>query len=336
MSSTAVCELCAGPPVAGHNFCEGCGRDLRGDADRWWRSSTAGPDPCPGCGGTEYSPDGYCEACGRRRNAGQDHVELAIGGIAAVTDKGRHKQRNEDAVAIGRVGDATIAVVCDGVSTSIRADEASHAGVDAAIAALGTALSGGEPPAQAIVAGTRAAAEAVARLATPETVASPPSCTFVAAVVTDSEVVVGWVGDSRAYWLADQPAESRRLTIDDSLAGQLAAAGVATEAGEGRDPRLTALARWLGADAEDTEPRIASFQPTGPGRVLVCSDGLHRYLSDPAKLAVTAPGAPADTARALNQLSLDAGGADNIAIAILPFPPVSPADPPVTAEEPTE
>jgi serine/threonine protein phosphatase PrpC len=250
-------------------------------------------------------------------------VELELGGAAAVTDKGRHKHRNEDAVAIGRLGDTTVAVVSDGVSTSARADEAAHASVDMAMATLLAALDAGDPPADATVAATRAAATAVAAVAGPDSVHSPPSCTYVSAVVTATEVVIGWVGDSRAYWLAEPPAESKRLTTDDSLAGQLAAAGVAAadDLDEGKDPRLMALARWLGADAGDTEPRVASFRPSGPGRVLVCSDGLHRYLSDPAELAATAPGTPAETARALNQLSLDAGGVDNIAIVIMPFPP---------------
>jgi serine/threonine protein phosphatase PrpC len=315
------CELCAGLPVPGHNFCEACGRDLRGDVLRFWRSSTAPAGPCAHCGGADLSADGYCESCGRRRNAGQDHVELQLGDVAAVTDKGRHKQRNEDAVSIGRLGDVAVAVVSDGVSTSSLADEAAHASVDTAMTALLAALEQGESPAQATVAATRAAAAAVAALAGPDTAHSPPSCTYVSAVVTATEVVIGWVGDSRAYWLAERPAESQRLTTDDSLAGQLAAAGVSSDPGEDRDPRLTALARWLGADAGDNEPGVATFRPTGPGRVLVCSDGLHRYLSDPAELAVTAPGTPAETAHALNQLSLDAGGVDNIAIVIMPFPP---------------
>lgn len=323
--TTVACELCAGPPVPGHNFCEACGRDLRGDVPRDWRSSTAPAGPCAACGGADFS-DGYCESCGRRRNAGQDHVELAIGDVAAVTDKGRHKSRNEDAVGIGRSGGTAFAVVCDGVSTSTRADEAAHASVDTAMATLLDALAAGESPAKATVAATRAAAAAVAAVAGPDTTHSPPSCTYVSAVVTSTEVVIGWVGDSRAYWLADQPAESKRLTTDDSLAGQLAAAGVATDPGEDRDPRLTALARWLGADAVDTEPHVVTFQPAGPGRVLVCSDGFHRYLSDAAGMAVTAPGPPADTARALNQLSLDAGGVDNIAIVIMPFPPEEPTE----------
>jgi PPM family protein phosphatase len=327
MTDVATCELCAGPPAPGHNFCEACGRDLRGEAGRHWLSSTAPPGPCVHCGGTSELDGGFCESCGRRRSVGQDHVEFALGGIAAVTDKGRHKRRNEDAVAIGRVGALRVAVVCDGVTTSSRADRASHAGVDTAVTTLLAALDEGQEPAAATAAATARAAAAVAALGGPDTAHSQPSCTYVSAVVTDTEVIVGCVGDSRAYWLGDKPDESRQLTTDDSLAGQLAAAGLLEAEAEDRDPRLAALSRWLGADAGDTKPRMTSFRPAGPGRVLLCSDGLHRYLSDPAKLAVTAPGSPPDTARALNQLSLDAGGADNIAIVIMPFPPAEEASP---------
>jgi serine/threonine protein phosphatase PrpC len=322
MTAVIGCSLCAGPPQPGHRFCEGCGRYLH---ESTWRSSTAPAGPCRWCGGAELSPEGYCESCGRRRSVGQDHLELALPGVWAVTDKGRHKHRNEDAVAIGRTGDVVVAVVSDGVSTSSRADEAAHASVDAAMAGLLAALTQGKPAPAATVTAGRAAAAAVANLAGADTEHAPPSCTYVSAVVTGTELVIGWVGDSRAYWLADPPDQARRLTIDDSLAGQLAAAGLPP--GGSPDPRLSALARWLGADAGDTEPRVASFRPAGPGRVLLCSDGLSRYLGEPAELAATAPGDPAGTARALNQLSLDRGGVDNIAIVIITFPPTEEASP---------
>jgi serine/threonine protein phosphatase PrpC len=342
------CELCAGPPEPGHNFCEGCGRDLHaatpaeaadaaGAAEQppaevgagvgaevgaelgqaaagrelWaeaetgprWRSSRAPAGACASCGATEIDPDGYCENCGRRRLVGPDDVELELAGVAGVTHKGQRKQRNEDALAIGQIDKVTVAVLCDGVSSSARADEAAHAGVDTGIAALLASLDESGQAEPATVAGARAAAAAVAALVTPDTAHSPPSCTYVSAVVTATELIIGWVGDSRAYWLGDAAEESVCLTTDDA------------------DPDAGALVRWLGADADDLEAQVATFTPAGPGRVLLCSDGLSRYLSEPAELAVTAPGTPAETARALNQLSLDAGGVDNIAIVIMPFPP---------------
>ena len=56
-------------------------------------------------------------------------------------------------------------------------------------------------------------------------VPNPASCTFVAAVVEQDLLVVGSVGDSRAYWLPDAGAATA-LTLDDSFAQEQIAAGV--------------------------------------------------------------------------------------------------------------
>jgi serine/threonine protein phosphatase PrpC len=162
-------------------------------------------------------------------------------------------------------------------------------------------------------------------------------------VVSGTTITVGWVGDSRAYWLPDPGPDSgadsgtaglaaqtvRReagplcLTTDDSLAGQLAAAGIPVAAAPQAGP-ATALVRWLGADAQDTEPHLVSIRPERSGRVLVCSDGLFRYLPTAAELAAAAvqdpPGTPLALAQMLVRLALDAGGQDNVSVAVLPFP----------------
>jgi serine/threonine protein phosphatase PrpC len=79
--------------------------------------------------------------------------------------------------------------------------------------------------------------------------------------------------------------------------------------------------RWLGADAGDTAPHLSTVRPSGPGRVLVCSDGLFRYRPNPVDLAAATPsGTPIDVARALVDLALAAGGEDNVSVAVLPFP----------------
>jgi PPM family protein phosphatase len=356
MTASLRCPACDAPVDQEHRYCERCGHSLLAAFGQISSlSSTAAPAACAACGSPEIGAEGYCEHCGQRRVSGQDRAELELPGIAGVTDRGRHRRHNEDALAIGRVNGAgipaaaaagsaqrpglTVAVLCDGVSTSSRADAAAHAAVDAAIAVLldvlsgnpagaGDAIASATRAAAAIEAATRAAADAVAALGEVESGHNPPSCTYVSAVVTADEVTVGWVGDSRAYWLADPHADSRPLTADDSLAGQLAGADQPPPAaGAGADPRALALLRWLGADATDTEPHLFAFTPPGPGRVLLCSDGLSRYLSHPADLATA--GSTVDllaAARRLTQLALDAGGQDNITVALLPFPP--PPDPP--------
>ncbi|MDT5028880.1 MAG: hypothetical protein QOE61_5306 [Micromonosporaceae bacterium] len=360
------CPACPRLVAETDRFCEACGHDLNTPAPASisdssdsttastaaaapavaaarWLSSAGQPGTCPGCGGTAFGPEGYCDTCGQRRPSGLDHSELDLGVLAAVTDKGKRHHNNEDAVALVLTAHALVAVVCDGVSSSNRPDVASHGAVDAAAAALIAALERREPAGDAIGAATRAAQAAAALAGGPEPGPNPPSSTFVCAVVAKDAVTVGWVGDSRAYWLPDEPVRDKPihdkpihdepihdepvydepacLTVDDSLAGQLAAAGRTVPDDIPRSS-AAALLRWLGADAPETTPHLYAFTPTGPGRVLVCSDGLFRYRPDAADLAASTPRHdPLTTARALVQLALDAGGQDNITVAVLPYPP---------------
>ncbi len=168
---------------------------------------------------------------------------------------------------------------------------------------------------------TAAAQSAAALAAGDDANPNPPSTTLVAAIVTTAAVTVGWVGDSRAYWVPDAgtPGGPSCLTVDDTLAGQLGAAGVAMAADA---PNAGALIRWLGADATDTEPHTATLVPPGPGRVIVCSDGLYRYVPQPDQLADATPaGTPIDVASELVRLALQAGGQDNVTVVVLPYPP---------------
>ncbi|MEE6263248.1 PP2C family protein-serine/threonine phosphatase [Plantactinospora sonchi] len=270
---------------------------------------------------------GHCARCGQRWNVGRDRADLDLGTVAAVTDRAR-RRRNEDAIAVGRLGRATVAVVCDGVSTSLRADIAAHAAAENGLAAMLSALAGGLGAAETMVTGGRAAAAAARATATADDGQVPPSCTYVAAVVTVGSVTVGWIGDSRAYWLGPDGSveDAALLTIDDSVVGQIQA-GRPVPPGAEQDPTSRALVRWLGADSKDAEPQVVTFQPTRPGRLVLCSDGLSHYLGDPKALAVRVPGpggaAPIAVARDLTRFAVESGGHDNVAVAVLPFPPIA-------------
>ena len=71
---------------------------------------------------------------------GRDHEELNLGSVAGVTDRGVRHERNEDALALATIdapgGPAVVAVVCDGVSSADRPDEASLAAARAAVQKL--------------------------------------------------------------------------------------------------------------------------------------------------------------------------------------------------------
>jgi len=108
--------------------------------------------------------------------------------------------------------------------------------------------------------------------------------------------------------------------------GQLVAAGLASPEEAMATPQAHVITRWLGADMPEPEPHIAHFQPPGTGVLLVCSDGLWNYCPEAADLGVLVPfpGAltdPLAAAAALVKFALDAGGMDNVTVALIPFPP---------------
>lgn len=286
---------------------------------------------CRGCGSNVVADDQFCEVCGLRQPTEHDHQERDLGCAAGITDRGIRHERNEDAFALRVVDHNTIvAVVCDGVSTSDRPDQAARLAVTTAADALVDALAEGVDTATATAGALAAAADAVIGLADPAADRDDgPACTYVSAVVTRDTVVVGSLGDSRAAWLATgDTGTSAWLTTDDSWARDIVNSGELTRAEAEADPRAHALTGWLGADAAalDATARVITLRPTGPGIVLLCSDGLWNYQPEPAALAeLIGSAAPLPAATALVEFALGRGGQDNITAIVIPFPPVSPA-----------
>jgi serine/threonine protein phosphatase PrpC len=334
---TGACATCGEPVGPQDSFCEACGTELAPAA-----VSSGEPGDtraCQYCPSSQISPDGYCDSCGRKVPSGRDHQELDLGLLAGVTDRGLRHHRNEDAMALATAdtagGPVALAVVCDGVSTSDRPDEASLAAAEAAVRVLLTAVRAGDDLQEASSAAVRSAGEAVASLV--GTSGDSPSATLVSAVMTSEAVTVCWLGDSRAYWLAAAPdSAAQRLTRDDSLAEEMVAAGLLDEADALASPHAHVVTRWIGADLGESAPHVATFEPPGPGVVLLCSDGLWNYQPEAAKLADLAlPSAltdPLGAAVRLVTFALDAGGSDNITAVLAPFPPARPA--PAASEDP--
>ena len=311
---------------------------------------------CPSCGSPAMvSPGGYCGPCARKAPSSRDHSELDLGLLAGVTDRGLRHHRNEDAMSLATAqtpgGPAAVAVVCDGVSSSDRSDEASLAAAQAAAGVLLAAVRAGTDLARASAEAVRAAQRAVNGLTQlppgqgnpapgEMPVRSPapddaPAATFVSAVLAAGSVTLCWLGDSRAYWLETgteppaSPPGSRQLTRDDSLAEEMFAAGMLAEADVLSAPQAHVVTRWVGASLRGAMPHLARFTPAGPGALLLCSDGLWNYQPGAAELARLAlPRAltdPLGAAAGLVRFALDAGGHDNVTAVLMPSPPAWPA-----------
>ena len=261
----------------------------------------------------------------------RDHTEEDLGPAAGVSDRGLRHHRNEDAMALAAEqaphGPAVVAVVCDGVSSSARPDEASQAAAQAALPVLVAAVHEGGDLAAASQAAVAAARRSVADLQGGG--GDTSATTFVSAVASGYEVTLCWLGDSRAYWLGQPVSESRLLTQDDSVAGGMVAAGLADEAAAMASPHAHVLTRWLGgeaadlADDPDRAAHVERYTPPGVGALLVCSDGLWNYLPEAAELAALAlPKVltdPLGAASDMVRFAIDAGGADNITVVLIPY-----------------
>jgi serine/threonine protein phosphatase PrpC len=266
-------------------------------------------------------------------------MEEDLGQVAGVSDRGLRHSRNEDAmhfaVADTDAGPVAVAIVCDGVSSAPRPDEASWTAVNAGITLLAEGAERGDDPEAISRTAVSVAGRELTGLAGPD---GAPASTYVSAIVSEQLITVCWLGDSRAYWLAanapaptgpndtmDITGGSRRVTRDDSLAEEIVAAGLATMDEAMASPQAHVITRWLGADLPEPEAHVEQFTPKGPGVLLLCSDGLWNYRPEAAELASMAmPAAltrPLDAAADLAKFALDSGGLDNITVVIIPFPP---------------
>ncbi|MFG2716859.1 PP2C family protein-serine/threonine phosphatase [Streptomyces sp. NPDC048416] len=302
------------------------------------RPPASGATVCVACRAGRVDGDGYCENCGHAQPRERDHMEQELGAVSAVSDRGLRHHRNEDSFALSSTAlpdgsPAVVAIVCDGVSSATRPDEASAAAAVAANESLLAALPQGTHPQQAMHDAILAAADAVNSLAAEPAQGSPheshrhqnaPACTLVGAISAAGLLVVGWVGDSRAYWVPDDRTTApARLTEDDSWAAQMVAARLMSEADAYADERAHAITGWLGADAYDLDPHTASFKPDRSGVVVVCTDGLWNYAEAAEEMArvvpVDAAARPLHSAQVLVGHALDRGGHDNVTVAVLPF-----------------
>lgn len=345
-----VCPSCGQPVSAQAAFCEACGATVRPDlppaapqqaspndaSTQTRRLGTRASDVilCAACGGTIDS-DGYCQVCGTKAPSPRDHgVARPADWVAGVCDRGVRHARNEDAMSLWAEQACAVLVVCDGVSSSTDADAAATAAAESVGAFLrdtvatlnanaADAALAQETLSDAFVAATQAANQAVIAITDPDST-NAASATLAVAVVREDQVYFANLGDSRIYLLG--PTRQELLSQDDSMAQAFIAEGMSRTEAESL-PRAHAITKWLGRDALDLEPRIGSVTVTEPSWVVVCSDGLWNYASEPAqlwaRLAAADPNPdPLTLAEGLVTWANSQGGHDNITVALAQLRPL--------------
>jgi protein phosphatase len=225
--------------------------------------------------------------------------------MGAATDVGRVRDGNEDAYL---VDDAMgLVAVADGMGGH-RAGEVASA---TALEALRAAITSGHPLRESI----EDANDAVFTKSRSDQDLHGMGTTLTAAtLVTGGTLLVGHVGDSRAYLLHD--GELRQVTVDHSLVEELVREGRLTADEAAVHPQRSSITRALGVDAS-VEVDVYPVELVPGDRLLLCSDGLTGMVQ-PDDIAATLR-RESDPNRAAAQL-VDAanlaGGEDNITVVV--------------------
>jgi PPM family protein phosphatase len=139
--------------------------------------------------------------------------------------------------------------------------------------------------------------------------------TVAALLINKGQPVVAHVGDSRVYlW---RGGTLQQVTQDHSWVNEQVRAGVLTDTDARRHPWRHVVTRAL-SGGDDPDIEVTGIDLETGDRLLVCSDGLSGVL--PEERLAEILGRPArleETCQALVDAANDAGGPDNITVALL-------------------
>lgn len=249
---------------------------------------------------------------------------LRVSGHSERTDVGRQRQANEDSY----LARSPLFVVADGMGGAQAGEVASLTAIQAFQAGLPEGT-----PEESIERMIATANRNIHDQAHADPSLSGMGTTItVAAVDSDSErVVIGHVGDSRAYRLRNGIIQ--RLTKDHSLVEEMRRRGQITEEQAEDHPQRSIITRALGPEPE-VQADLATV-PSEPGDIfLLCSDGLTTMISDERIREILIGATSLDAAaRTLVDEANRAGGRDNITVIV--FQVEDPASPLKRDEQPT-
>ena len=227
-------------------------------------------------------------------------------GYAWRTDVGRLRKNNQDAVILGN----GLAGVADGMG--------GHKGGEIASAGLRDGLLRETKDKAPCMEALREAVNAV-NLELWEQQESDAELSGMGTTLTvvwpaGKEMIIGQVGDSRAYLLRD--GELKQMTNDHSMVADMVRKGVLTEEQAACHPMRNYITRAVGT--EDTVEIDLSVSDRKQGdRWLICSDGMYGMVQKSELQEMMAVENLEEAADRMLRAALEAGGRDNISLVLL-------------------
>jgi len=231
--------------------------------------------------------------------------------FACASDVGTYKERNEDSYYIPDGRQRDMAVVADGMGGYQAGDVASQMAVDVALHIVESERRARRRDEQIVLRAISEANRAILDYASGNEFYSGMGTTMIVALFHRGRVTLGHVGDSRAYIQND--LGFKRVTHDHSLVQQLMDDNRITEEEAAVHPYRNVILRAVGTEP-DVQVDIYREEFAPGSRLLMCSDGLTRYLQDDEIRQYMAMEDIHDAVRIMMNLAVERGGADNITV----------------------
>jgi PPM family protein phosphatase len=244
---------------------------------------------------------------------------LSVLNAAGATDSGRLRDRNEDRYHFDPA--RGIFLVIDGVGGQAAGEKAAETALALVRARLERETGSVEDRVREAIG---LANDEIFRLASLHHEWKGMACVMTIAVVTNGDVVVGHVGDTRLYKLRGGRLE--KLTRDHSPVGEREDAGELSEREAMQHPRRNEVYRDVGSERHDPDDpgfiEVLRHRFEADAALLLCSDGLTDLVpsADILDTVRDFAGDPSAVARALIDAANAAGGKDNVTVVYVEGP----------------
>jgi protein phosphatase len=234
--------------------------------------------------------------------------------VSALSDIGCVRTNNED--FLGFDESLGIFVVCDGMGGMASGEVASSRAVAAMLQSFASSAGSGLPVSTRLLhAINMANSDVWENGQIPENWGM--GTTVVAAALDGNKLIIGNVGDSRAYIVKD--GQTTQLTVDHSYINELIRNGTLTlESAHTVDLKgmESIITRAVGVSA-DVQPDFFSVDLTPGTEILLATDGLTRYVLQDEITAILCSSTFENACASLIQVAKDRGGQDNVSCILL-------------------
>jgi len=239
--------------------------------------------------------------------------------LAGKSDKGLLRRQNEDAYCIigGSGGAPVVLAVADGMGGHLAGDIASQTAINIIRESVDEKpfdVTDDDAVDARLFELVQSANDMVYKKSKTEPGCFGMGTTLIIAIVAAGKLVVAHVGDSCAYYISN--GEIKKITTDHTYVEELVRIGSLTREEAARHPRRNVITKVVGSFGR-VATDIYRVDLKEGDRVLLCTDGLSKMLTEPEIAeSILASDNPDEICEALITKSNSRGGLDNTTVLV--------------------